>query len=89
MSVELKIDGEAVDEEGREQIAAEQAEYEDRRAEVDESKLHELEGKDKGEDKAHLAADSTGAFARLRHKNSFFVSDAKKAAAAENLPHRK
>ncbi len=87
LGIELRIDGQPLDDENREIIASQQAQYEEHRAEIEEQNLAKLEGNDKGADKGHLAADATGGFARLRHRNSFFVADVKKAAEAEGLPH--
>jgi hypothetical protein len=79
-TVELKIDDEPVNESLREEIDRAQAQHEAEREHIDEKKLKELQQHDKGGNTNLLAADRSGTFARLVHRNSFFVTDTSKQA---------
>ena len=71
----IAIDDEELSTEDAEHISRMHSEFAARRAAHEAQKLKELQQLDKGESDANLSADRSGKFAKLRHRDSFFVTD--------------
>ena len=74
LGVSLKVEGVFVDDEEQARIQETQQKIDMHRKEKDAAMLNSLETRDRGAQLNHLAADKSGLFARLIHRESFFIA---------------